>query len=153
MAMALPVRRNTFEPQVFEVSPFTEFDRLTRQMFDLFDRAWRQPLWTEAGFVPAADLEETDKEFIVEIELPGVKREDIDIQISGRHLTVTGERKEKERVGVLRRRTRTVGRFHYEVTFPADVVEDNVEATYADGILTIVVPKAEAERVRKIQVK
>lgn len=152
--MTLPVRRVTSEPERRSVfDPFYEFDRLSRQMFDLFDRMWRQPIWSEAGFVPAADLEETDKEFVVEVELPGVKREDIDIELAGRRLTVIGERKEKERTGVLRRRTRTVGRFHFEVVFPAEVSEDNVEAVYADGVLTITVPKAEAERARKIPLK
>lgn len=153
--MTLPVRRSVGEPArrgLFDWGPFAEVDRLNQRMLDLFEEL-RQPLWTDLGFVPAADLEETDKAFVVEIELPGVARGDIDVELSGRRLTVTGERKEKERAGVLRRRTRTVGRFCYEVVFPSEVSDADVSASYADGVLTVSVPKAEAEKAHKIHVK
>lgn len=68
------------------------------------------------GFTPLADVEETDDACVVEIDLPGVKRDHVAIEVAGRRLTVSGERKERERVGILRRRTRTVGRFQYERT-------------------------------------
>lgn len=149
----LPVRRTTSEPQGASLLEWDPFAELGRQMQDLFDRVWRRPLMADGAFMPLADLEETDKSFIVEIELPGVKRDDIDVELAGRRLRVSGEREEKERVGVLRRRTRTTGRFHYEVAFPTDVTEDGVEASYTDGVLTVTVPKAEAETARRIQVK
>ncbi len=57
-------------------------------------------------------MEETDDAYLVEVELPGVKRDDISIEVAGRRLTVSRERKERQRTGILRRRTRTVGRFH-----------------------------------------
>jgi len=104
------------------------------------------------GFTPLADVEETDDAYLVEIELPGVKRGDIDVTLSGRQLTVSGERKEKERVGILRRRTRVAGRFHYEVTLPAADPDAEVTAGYDDGVLTVRVPKPEADRPRRIAV-
>jgi HSP20 family protein len=104
------------------------------------------------GFTPLADVEETDDAYLVEIELPGVKRGDIDVTLSGRQLTVSGERKEKERVGILRRRTRVTGRFHYEVTLPAADPDAEVTAGYDDGVLTVRVPKPEADRPRRIPV-
>lgn len=100
-----------------------------------------------------ADVEESDDAYLVEVELPGVKGDDIDVEVAGRRLTVSGERKERERVGILRRQTRTVGRFHYEVVLPGDVAEDEVEAGLNEGVLTIRIPKVAADRPKRIPVK
>ena len=72
--------------------------------------------------------------------------------MAGRRLTVSGERKERQRVGILRRRTRTVGRFHYEVVLPGDVEEEGVTASMEEGVLTLRVPKPASERPRRIAV-
>lgn len=63
----------------------------------------------DGAWLPAADVSETDAAYIVEIELPGVHREDVDVELDGNELVVTGEVKEKKREGLLRRRTRRVG--------------------------------------------
>ena len=97
-------------------------------------------------------MEETDDAYVVEIDLPGVKRDDIDIQLSDRQLTVSGEIKEKERTGILRRRTRRVGQFSYSVTLPADVDADKVSAHLDDGVLTVRVPKPEQAKPRRIEI-
>ena len=107
----------------------------------------------EAEFVPLADVEETDDAYTVEIELAGVKKEDVHIEVAGRRLAVTGERKEKERRGTMRRRSRTVGRFRYEVVLPDDVNADKIEASMNDGVLAVRVPKAAGERPKQITVK
>jgi HSP20 family protein len=65
---------------------------------------------------------------------------------------VTGERKEKERTGILRRRTRRVGQFRYEVLLPGAVDEDGVQAHLEDGVLTLRIPKASTERPHRIEV-
>ncbi len=65
---------------------------------------------------------------------------------------MSGERKERQRVGILRRRTRSVGRFHYEVTLPGDVEEDQVTAAMDAGVLTVRVPKPANQRRRRIPV-
>lgn len=149
--MTLPARRNDSSPSVGSVmDPFAELDRFHRQLTEFLDRSWRP--WTDTTFVPPADVEETDDSFVVEVELPGVKREDVDVELLGRRLTVHGERKERERVGVLRRRTRRVGEFHYEVVLPSDVTDAEVDAKFADGVLTVTIPKPERERARKIKV-
>ena len=75
-----------------------------------------------------------------------MKRDDIDIQVAGRRLTVRAERKETERKGILRRTTRTTGRYYLEVVLPGEVDPDDVEATLGDGVLTVRVAKPEAER-------
>lgn len=64
-----------------------------------------------------------------------------------------GERKEKERVGILRRRERTVGRFHHAVTLLGDVDEDGVEAHLDEGVLNLRLPKPESERPRRIEIR
>jgi HSP20 family protein len=114
---------------------------------------WGDLLNLADTFVPRADVEETNDAYIVEIELPGVDKDDIDISMSGRRLTVVGERREKERTGVLRRRTRAVGRFRYEVVLPGAIDESGVTAKLEDGVLTVRVPKAASERPLRIEVK
>ena len=104
------------------------------------------------GWAPLADVEETEDAYSVEIELPGVRREDIDIQLDDRQLTVSGEVKEKERAGILRRRTRRVGRFQYSVTLTADVDADDVSARLNDGVLTVRVPKTQQAKPRRIAI-
>jgi HSP20 family protein len=133
--------------------PFQELQSLQRQIAQVFQGWPGMNGGSEADFVPLADVEETDEAYVVELELPGVKKGDVQIEIAGRRLVVTGERKEKERKGVMRRRTRLVGRFRHEILLPGDVDESGVEATLNEGVLTIRVPKAAAERPRSITVK
>lgn len=76
----------------------------------------------------------------------------MDVQLDGRVLTVSGEVREKERTGVLHRRTRRVGRFHYAVTLPDEVEADDVEARLHDGVLSVRVPKSESAEPRRIAV-
>lgn len=150
--MALPVRRND-DSDVARWDPFAELSRLNQQLQRYADN-WRDlPSLLGDGFAPLADVEETDEAFVVEIELAGVKKDDVEIELSGRRLVVTGERKERERVGILRKRTRTVGRFRYEVVLPADLDESGVTAELDEGVLTVRVPKAASERPRRITVK
>ena len=81
-----------------------------------------------------------------------MRKQDVDIEIVGRRLTVRGERKEKARVGILRRRERTVGRFQCEVTLPGNVDEGGVAATLDEGVLNVRLPKPESERPLRVQV-
>ena len=151
--MALPVRRSNGTAHDFRQDPFAELDRLNRQLSEYLESWHRAPTLLGEGFTPLADVEETDDAFTVEIELPGVRKDDLDIEVAARRLTVTGERKERQRVGILRRRERVVGRFHYEVALPADVEEDGVEAHLDDGVLTIRLPKPVGDRPRRIPVR
>lgn len=149
----LPVRQPRDELVSFD--PLTELSALNRRLRGWLDDWDRVPsLLRDAGdaFTPPADVEETGDAYVVEIELPGVKRRDIDVTLAGRHLTVTGERREKERDGILRRRTRVTGRFRYEVTLPACDPDGEVTAGFDDGVLTVRVPKPESDRSRRITV-
>ena len=79
-------------------------------------------------------------------------RDDVDIQLDDRQLTVSGDIEEKERKGILHRRTRRVGRFHFSVSLPGDVDADNVSARLHDGVLTVHVPKSAQSKPRRIAI-
>jgi HSP20 family protein len=148
--MAFPVQERA-EREVAAWNPVAELEQVTKQLARLVDEAWGSGWPTPAlrgldEFIPPADLEETDDAYILEVELPGVHKKDLDVEISGRRLTVSGERKERERIGILRRRTRSVGRFYWEVVLPGEVDESSVKAALVDGVLTVTVPKAPSER-------
>lgn len=123
--------------------PFRDFD-------DLFGQLTR---WTNTiAWAPQADVSETDERYLIELDLPGVRREDVAIDLDGDVLAITGEITERGREGVFHRRTRRTGRFSYRVTLPRDVDADKVEATMADGVLTVVVPKSESAKPRRIAI-
>ena len=84
-------------------------NRIQNRFGQLLD-IWSQPSLLEDG-LPLADIEETDESYIIELDLPGVDKSDINTEMAGRSLIISGVRKEKERTGVLRRRSRPVGEF------------------------------------------
>ncbi|MBZ9645101.1 Hsp20/alpha crystallin family protein [Streptomyces sp. PSKA30] len=89
---------------------------------------------------------------LIEVDLPGVKRDDIDIEMSERELAISGEFKERERAGVMRRGTRRTGRFEFRTLLPGEVDAEGASATLADGVLTVNVPKVEAAKPRHIEI-
>ena len=130
--------------------PFREVDELYKQMNHLLETGVTTDGATR--WVPLADIEETDDAYIVEMELPGVKQDDVDIEVNGRELTVSGEVKEKERAGILRRRTRKVGEFSYTVSLPMEIDADSVSADLDSGVLTIRVPKSQGTKSRHVAI-
>jgi HSP20 family protein len=158
--MALPVRRRTSGNQVSEDTgqtvrwlpsdPFASFDDIYRRMDQLmrsFGPTFHRPGWSFP-----LDIEETDDAYVVEIDLPGVAREDVSLEWNDRELTVHGEFKERERKGFLRQQTRRVGEFHHTVTLPGEVDGDQIQASLDDGVLTIQAPKAGTPKRRKITI-
>jgi len=139
--MALPAMRTA--GAVRRLDPFRDFDRL----FDGLVARWDEQLFT-----PAADVSETEQEYVLDIELPGVRREDVTVEVDGGEVRVTGELKEKEREGLFHRKTRRVGKFAYRVTLPRDVDSTNVAASLEEGVLTVRVPKSETAKPRRIEI-
>jgi HSP20 family protein len=150
MSQVLPERRSREQ----ERTAFTDLERLRHMLDQTFGGFGLSNLMGEpAGWAPNIDIEEQDNAYVVEAELPGVKREDVNIELVGRELMITGEIKEKEREGVLRRRTRRTGRFEYRVRLPDEVDADGIDANLSDGVLSVRVPKAERAQRRRIEVK
>jgi HSP20 family protein len=134
--------------------PLRELEQLHEQMGQLMESVWA-PIGAGNGgtWMPFADIEETEDAWIVEAELPGVDRKDVNVEMRDSELVITGEIKERERKGVIRRRTRRTGRFEYRVTLPGQPKEEQIEANIHDGVLTVRVPKTEKAKARKIEVK
>jgi HSP20 family protein len=116
----------------------------------LFDNMWHTA--AHEGLAPGAELEETDDGFTLEMDLPGVAKDDITIDVLGRRMAVRGTRKEKERRGVMRHSTRVTGSFAYEVLLPADVDEKATTAQLSDGVLTIKLPKTSGAKTNRVPI-
>jgi HSP20 family protein len=132
--------------------PFRELEEMQQRTLALLQRAFGEGLSDGGVWVPAVDIEETEDAWLVEAELPGVKRHDIDIEVHENELQISGEIKERERTGILRRRMRRVGRFEYRVTLPTAIDQDSIEASLDGGVLTVRVPKPESARRRRIEI-
>jgi HSP20 family protein len=152
--MPLPVRRRETLPQAREVwDPFREIADLHQRMSQLMDSIWSGGGLTEAVWSPLVDIEETDDAWLVEADLPGVNKHDINIEVADSELAISGEIKERERRGVLRRRMRRTGRFEYRVTLPGDADTENIDASLHEGVLTVRIPKPERAKPRRIEIK
>jgi HSP20 family protein len=117
------------------------------------ESSWPAPEAGDGGiWIPSVDVEETDDAWVVEAELPGVKREDVDIEVRGNEISITGEVKERERDGVLRRKERRTGRFEYRIEVPGEADANGADASMRDGVLTLRIPKAEESQARRIEV-
>lgn len=151
------VRRSSTAPERWE--PFHELDEMTERMRRMLDETLGgsgfglRPFGGTMAWSPLVDLEETDDAYVVEADLPGVKRGDVDVELVGDELTITGEIKERERKGILRRQTRRTGRFDYRVTLPDSVDAEKIDASLNEGVLTVRVPKSERAQRRKIEIK
>ncbi|MDT0545392.1 MULTISPECIES: Hsp20/alpha crystallin family protein [Streptomyces] len=157
--MSMPVRRTRNEGAMerqrgWARSPLAEFDELLNQMGGLLESTvgGAVPGAGLAAWTPSADVSETDEAYHVQIELPGVSRRDVDVEVSGQELGVSGEIKERESKGVLRRSTRRTGRFEYRMRLAGEVNTEGVKASMSDGVLTIGVPKAETTKPRHIEI-
>ena len=156
----LPARRNSTlsrpgsQPPA-RWDPLAEFDDLHQRMDQLMSWAlgsmWQPPV---QGWAPLADLSETGEAYLAEVELPGVPRDDISVELAGQELVISGEFTGTGKAGRALRRGRRSGRFEYRVLLPgqADQGPDKVAAALADGVLTVTVPKAAAGEPRRIQI-
>jgi HSP20 family protein len=152
MSQALQERRTRDTSD--RAQPLSELERLRRLLDQTFGGFGVPALATESvGWAPPVDIEEQDDAYVIEAEVPGVTKDDVNIELVSNELTITGEIKEREREGILRKRTRRVGRFEYRVRLPEQVDPDRVEAKLTDGVLSVRVPKHEQAERRRIQVK
>lgn len=142
--MALPVRRSAGAPLAVE-----QWDPFRELMEGVFANRFGNG---QQLHVPKFDIEETEEAWIVEADIPGVKRKDMDVEVRDGELLVTGEIKERERVGILRHRTRQTGKFEIRVSLPGDVDPEQVDASLDDGVLVVEIPKPERIKPRTVEV-
>ena len=137
----------------FEIpSMWEEMNRLQREMNQLFDTVDRRP-WPAA--FPAMNLWLNDEGAVVTAELPGVDVKDLNINVSGETLTLSGERKIENlpKDAVYHRQERSMGQFTRTIDLPFSVDSARVQATLEKGVLRILLPRAEKDKPHKILVK
>ena len=136
------------------------FGRLS-DLRDEIDRLFESPLseltrtsQLLSGWTPALDVYEDKDNFVVKAELPGMKKEDIEVSLHDGSLSISGERKAetKHEDAEVYRAERFFGRFQRTVTLPTAVAADKVKAAYKDGVLTITLPKTEEAKPKQIDV-
>jgi HSP20 family protein len=156
--MALPAPRSSegnggSAPQMQRWNPIREFEQLQDEIGRLIQSVWSPASGDGGSWIPFADIEETESAWIVEAEVPGVSREDINVELRDGELVISGDVKERERTGRVRRRSRRTGHFEYHVTLPGETDEEHVDATLHEGVLTVRVPKTEQANPRRIEVR
>jgi HSP20 family protein len=142
------------------MSAWSGFDRLSNLREEL-DTLFQMPFWSNlgrqsqlfSGWTPALDLYQNNDNVVALIELPGMRKEDIEISLHDGMLTISGERKSEAKDGENAERTeRFIGKFRRSITLPTRVDTNKVSANYKDGILTVTLPKAEEAKPKQIQV-
>jgi HSP20 family protein len=136
-------------------SPFEELHRMRQQLDRLFEDAATPQQAVGAGVFPLINLTEDKDRYFIRAELPGVKGDDIDIQVTANNLSISGERKiaAEEEGARFHRREREAGSFSRMIGLPGDIDPDKVDAKLENGILTVEVSKAEAAKPKQITVK
>jgi len=134
------------------ISPWQALQQLREQMDDILGSTFGV---STGEWAPPIDLDERDDEFVLTAELPGLRPEDIDLEIDGDVLTLRGEKKEdrEEKEGERYYYERRYGSFLRRVTLPQSVDPDQVRANFQNGILRVTMPKRELSRGKRVQIE
>lgn len=159
-----------FDRNISSMNPFRSVAKMQQQMDRLFDRMWggsaapdldlfpsfeALPLAaSEFAFAPACTIDETDNQYIMSFDVPGVKKEDIKIDLRNHTLFVSGERKDesREKGKGFRRTEVSYGAFQRAFDLAEDVKADQIEAQYENGVLKVLVPKTRASKAEQIRI-
>ena len=137
-------------------SPFSDFDQLRREMLRILDAGAGSTFGdVGAGVFPPMNITQDDNNFYLRAEVPGINAKELQISALRNRASIAGKREiqqEHERVSY-HRRERAEGSFNRAVTLPTEIDAEHVDAQYADGILTVTLPKAEAAKPRQIAVR
>lgn len=136
--------------------PFREVENLQREMNRLFDAIAPTVNGesTRLSFMPAAEMHETPDAIFLKVEIPGLESKDIDVQVTADSVSITGERHSEtktEEKGVVRSEFR-YGKFQRVIPLPTRIQNNQVQAEYKNGILSLMLPKADEEKNRVIKV-
>lgn len=135
-------------------SPLWGLTNLQREVDSLFEDFRRPSNRRPESWTPSCDVQETEGHFLLNFDVPGVNKDDIQIDIKDNQLFVRGERKVEhtENQGTRHFSERIYGTFSRAFTLPTSIDSDKIEASYSDGVLHISVPKAESAKPRRIQI-
>jgi len=153
VVMALPIRRGSrFPVSLFEPTalwdPVSEFEYLRDRMGRLYDQITQQGP-DQSPWQPDIEVDETEEFYLVKAELPGITRENVELQVDEHSLSITGSVREEQSEHTMHRRT---GRFFYRTVLPRDIDTDKVQANMKEGILTIRLPKTK-QATRRVQIR
>lgn len=145
------MRQNNF-PTVFNNRRHnTNTLRFSEMLDDIMEDAFS---WSKGTFVPELNVYETDTKFEITVALPGMNKEDIDIGFENNTITISGERELKEENGTKYHRIESrFGKFERSLPLPNVIDEENISATYDNGVLTVTAPKLKEKAGKKIEVK
>lgn len=134
------------------LEPFRELRDIENRLHQLSSKEQESNV---AAFTPTVNTREGDYAYHIEVDLPGVKKEDIHVEVKENRLTISGERKVKEEVKEddYHRVESHYGKFERSFTLPDNVDSENVDASTNDGVLEVVLPKKERGTSKKIEVK
>jgi HSP20 family protein len=138
-------------------NPWRELDQLTNRLARLFEGPDGFPAPATGGtWVPAVSVEETENDLVLTAELPGMKSEDVDVQLENNILTIRGQKSEEKREEEEGRRyhlwERSYGSFERSFTLPRTVKAEDITAEFENGLLHVRMPKAPEARSRRIQI-
>jgi len=152
----IPRRASRALTSWFGGDPFRSLQEEMEEMLNRFSERWNgEGALAERVFVPSLDLSETEGEVQLTVDVPGMKPEEIDIEVTGQTVRIRGEHKEeKEEKGrTFHRIERRSGSVFRSVELPCAVKEDKVAAEYKDGVLKVTLPKSEEAKSHKVKVK
>jgi len=157
--MSLIPWRNKRESRQGELAPLVSLRQEMDRLFDSFLREpfgdWEWPAWASGRWSPPVDLSEDDKELTVRAELPGIDPKDLDVTVTGNQLILSGEKRESSETkekGVYHSETR-YGSFRRVFPLPEGIDTEHVDAQYANGVLTLKLPKTTPTAQKRIEVK
>ena len=139
-------------------SPFRELSRMQDRMEQLFNEMMPslsiEGATASQAFMPVVNITRKDDQYLLAFELPGVRKEDITIEISNDQLVVSGQRKTEKHVKEegYESRERSEGAFYRSFALPADVSAEKISANYENGLLTVMLPRTGVESARRIQI-
>jgi HSP20 family protein len=130
-------------------------DEMDRILEDFMGRTQRSGEAFEGDWYPAMDISETDKDVVASIELPGLNKDDIKVNVQNDVLSVSGEKKQEktEASENVHRVERTYGSFRRTVRLPVEVDSGKVKASYKDGLLKVTLPKVESKKPKEIPIQ
>ncbi|WGV23294.1 Hsp20/alpha crystallin family protein [Halotia branconii] len=137
-------------------NPWQDMNTLQRQINRLFDEEMLPSTLVEKGLsrVPAAELKETEEAIHLKLELPGIEAKDLDVQVTDKAVSISGERKSETKTedkGITKSEFH-YGKFQRVIPLSTRIQNTNVTADYKDGILTLTLPKAEEEKNKVVKV-